>query len=332
VCESSADSRAAVAAALRGARRIVVTTHVRPDGDAIGSMAALHLAARAAGIESRMAPAEQAPPRYAFLLAGREPAGPEQFPALARDADRVAVVDTCAAQQLETIAAHLPGLREKIVVIDHHATADDIANVIWRDESAGAAAVMVTELLDELAWPLSGEVAEAVATAVCAETGWLRYANTDARVLATVARCVAAGVRPDELYQRLYQRDRPERLLLAAAALASLELHLDGRVAVMTLAREDFARTGAAEDETAELVNEPMRIETVDVSALLVVQPDGRTRASLRSRKLVDVAAIAEAFGGGGHPRAAGFRTDDPPAQAAKKLVDACRTALRPRV
>jgi len=75
-----------------------------------------------------------------------------------------------------------------------------------------------------------------------------------------------------------------------------------------------------------------MRIETVDVSALLVVQPDGRTRASLRSRKLVDVAAIAEAFGGGGHPRAAGFRSDEPAGEVEKKVVEACRTALRPGV
>ncbi|HET6429425.1 MAG TPA: bifunctional oligoribonuclease/PAP phosphatase NrnA [Phycisphaerae bacterium] len=328
MCESSADNRAAVAAALRQARRLVVTTHVRPDGDAIGSMAALHLAARSAGVASRMVLTDQAPQRYDFLLAGRDPAGCGQFAELARDADLVVIVDTCAVQQLESIAAHLPALRGKIAVIDHHATADDIADVVWRDESAGAAAVMVTELMDELGWAMSAEVAEAVAAGVCAETGWLRYANTDSRVLATVARCVEAGVRPDELYARLYQRDRPERLRLTAAALASLELHLAGQVAVMTLTREDFERTGAADNETAELVNEPLRIESVDVSALLVAQADGRTRVSLRSRKLVDVAAVAEEFGGGGHPRAAGFRTDAVPAEAAKRLIDACRAAL----
>ncbi len=326
--DSSTDSRRRIAEALREARRIVIVSHVRPDGDAVGSMLALHLAAGAAGTESTIVRSDETPRRYAFLMEGRESAPPGQFADLADRADLVVIVDTCAIGQLESIAEHLPSRRDKIAVIDHHATADDIAALVWRDESAGAAAVMVTELLDDLGWPLSGEVAEAVATAVCAETGWLRQANTDSRVLATVARCIDAGVRPDDLYARLFQCDRPERVKLMAAALGSLQLHLSDRVALMTLTRDDFERTGAAEDETGELVNEPLRIETVEVAALLVVQPDGRTRVSLRSRKHVDVAAMAQAFGGGGHPRAAGFRSDDSPAAVAAKLLDACRAAM----
>ncbi len=329
MCANCAGSLESVAAALAAARRLLLTTHVRPDGDALGSVAALHRSASAAGRTAHIVVPDVVPRRYAFLLADLplEPVG--RFAELAAGADAVVVVDTCAWEQLEPLAEALGPLRGKAVVIDHHATADDVAAVAWRDESAAAAGVMVAELLEHLGWPVDAPAADALAAAVCTDTGWMRFPNTDARALRAVAALTQRGANLAELYERIYQSDRPQRLALLAAALSSLRLLARGHLAVMALTRSDFQRTGAAGAETEDFVNEPLRLAGVEVSVILVEQPEGPVRVSLRSRRRVDVSAVAERFGGGGHARAAGCRVAGDLAAATEQVVGACTEALR---
>ena len=225
MCESSVDNpKAAIAARLASAARLLVVTHARPDGDALGSMAALVGAARAAGkAASMLLPDDgEVPQRCAFVLAGDRPAGPGELAALADEADVVVVVDTCALAQLDGLGEALASRRDKIVAVDHHATADAIASVHWQDISACATGVMVGELIDSLGWPVTRAVGEALFVAVATDTGWFRFSNTDGRCLRAAGRLVDAGVCPDVLYRRLYQADRPERLALLQRALASL--------------------------------------------------------------------------------------------------------------
>jgi phosphoesterase RecJ-like protein len=233
--------------------------------------------------------------------------------------------------QLDGLDDQLAAAREKIVVIDHHATTDDIGAVRWLDTSAAAAGVMVGELLDALGWPVDLRTAEALLTAMTTDTGWFHYSNTDGRCLRAAARLFDAGVEGDKLYRRLFQADRPERMMLLSRALSSLELPAAGSIATMKLRLGDFAETGARQDETENLVNEPMRMGCVEVSMLLVQTPDdgGRCiRVSLRSRGGVDVAAVARRFGGGGHVQAAGLRADEDIDTLAGKLVTACQAAM----
>jgi len=316
---------------ISAAARLLVVTHARPDGDALGSLAALCGAARAAGKQTATLVPGDVPERYDFLLAGDRPAPAERFAELANWADAVIIVDTCALAQLDGLDDQLAAAREKIVVIDHHATTDDIGAVRWLDTSAAAAGVMVGELLDALGWPVDLKTAEALLTAMTTDTGWFHYSNTDGRCLRAAARLFDAGVEGDKLYQRLFQADRPERMMLLGRALASLELPAAGSIATMKLHLADFAETGARQDETENIVNEPMRMGCVEVSMLLVQTPDdgGRCiRVSLRSRGGVDVAAIARRFGGGGHVQAAGLRADEDIDTLAGKLVTACRQAM----
>jgi len=316
---------------ISAAARLLVVTHARPDGDALGSLAALCGAARAAGKQTATLVPGDVPERYDFLLAGDRPAPAERFAELANWADAVIIVDTCALAQLDGLDDQLAAAREKIVVIDHHATTDDIGALRWLDTSAAAAGVMVGELLDALGWPVDLKTAEALLTAMTTDTGWFHYSNTDGRCLRAAARLFDAGVEGDKLYRRLFQADRPERMMLLSRALASLELPAAGSIATMKLRLADFAETGARQDETENIVNEPMRMGRVEVSMLLVQTPDdgGRCiRVSLRSRGGVDVAAIARRFGGGGHVRAAGLRADEDIDTLAGKLVTACQAAM----
>ncbi|MBS3734215.1 MAG: DHH family phosphoesterase [Phycisphaerae bacterium] len=312
---------------LAAADSLLLVTHARSDGDALGSILALARAAEGAGKTARLLVPDQPPPRYGFLLGERPVASGGQFAALGDAADLVVIVDTCALGQLEGLEDAIAARRDKIVVVDHHATADDIASVRWMDTAAAAAGVMVSELLDALDWPVDLHTAVALTTAVTTDTGWLRYANTDGRALRAVSRWLDQGVRPDELFREIYQSDRPERIALLARTLAGLRLYAGGRLAVMVIRDADFAATGARADETENFVNEAMRLGSVD-TAVTLVENGACVRVSLRSRGAIDVSEIAQRFGGGGHSRAAGLRQHDPIDQLASQLIEACTTAL----
>lgn len=325
-----------IVARLRAANSLLCLTHIHPDGDGLGAMAALVLASRAAGKIAEAMLFERIPWRYTFLFpeAGEEPPDRlEDFPAAARRADCIVVLDTSSRSQLGDLAAALEEHRERTVVIDHHETGEDIGVLRWVDVSAAAVGVMTLELITALGWPMELPVVRALATAIVSDTGWLRFSNTDARCLHSLARLVEGGVVLDDLYQRIYQSDRLERVRLLERVLRSLEMHHDGQVAVMTIRQRDFAETGARPEETENLINEALRLASVEVAILLTERPDpapggGRIRVSLRSRSRVDVAKLASRFGGGGHARAAGLRSDEMLEALKAKLIHAAAERL----
>ncbi len=237
------------------------------------------------------------------------------------------MLDTCSFAQLGPVAEKLRTLREKIVVVDHHATRDPVGGVQWTDTSAAAAGVMTAELIEALDWPLPDAGARALAVAVLSDTGWLKFSNADARALRVVAALVEHGVSLDEVFEALYQCDRPERLRLLERILASLELHHADRLAVMSVRRKDFEETGARPDETENLINEALRLQSVRVAMLLVENAEN-VRVSLRSRGHVNVADLARQFGGGGHDRAAGLRRTEALDEVRSMLIEALGEAL----
>ena len=316
---------------MASAATLLTVTHANPDGDGLGSMVALTVSARAAGKTAHMClPVDDASPPslYEFLFDGEPIAAAQRFGALADEADTIVIVDTCSESQLGPLPAEIRRRRDKVVVIDHHATCDDIAPMQWVDASAAASGIMVGEILEELRWPLPPMATEALMTAVVCDTAWMRHANTDSRCLRAVANWLDAGQRPDKLYRRLYQSDRPERLGLLCRTLGSLELHCNGQLAVMTIRAEDFAETGARPDETENMVNEALRIGTVE-AVVLVTDNGDCTRASLRSRDRLDVSQIARRFGGGGHARAAGLRVVEDIDVLKGRLISACSKVLQ---
>lgn len=320
----------AVRQSLESAGSLLLLTHARPDGDGLGSMVALGRAARASGRTAHLLSIDPPPEKLAFLFADQRPAGPTAFEDLADAAECIVVLDTAARNQLDALADGVVRRRRKVVVVDHHTTPDDIAERAWIDPTASAVGVMVGELLDALDWPVDLPAAEALATAIVTDTGWLRFANTDARTLAATGRWWTAGVRPDHLYRKLYQNERVEKLKLTARLLDSLELHADGRVAAMVLKPEDFRQAGATSADTENLVNEALRIGTVDTAILLCDPGQGQVRVSLRSRDAVNVAEVARGFGGGGHARAAGCRGEGDIEVFKARLIAACAAGTKP--
>lgn len=324
-------------------KRVLVTTHVRPDGDALGTAAAVTLGLRKAGIAGEVLLLSRLPRKYAFVFQQNEivhyDAG-ESWPPREwlKRFDALLVVDTGTWSQL-------PGLRERIegwqvpkLVLDHHLTQEDWADAKLVLTEAAAAGEIAAELLDQ--WPIEIDkpIATALFLAIASDTGWFQYSNTRPYTMRLAARLMEAGVDTDQMYQALYQNERAERVGLQTRAQQSLELLLDGRLAVMQVSRADFEAARADVGDTESLINIPLQIRTVEVSLLFTEPPDGGTvRVSLRSKGHVDVARFAEGFSGGGHARAAGLKIQASLKEAHDQVVaamlaqmDAVARAARP--
>jgi phosphoesterase RecJ-like protein len=310
-------------------KRVLVTTHVRPDGDALGTVAATILAMRKVGIEAEALLLSHLPRKYAYVF--------EENGIVHHDAERgwpeslvldrfnaLLVMDTGTWSQL-------PGLRERIsnwpvpkLVVDHHLTQEDWADVKLVVKEAAAAGEIAAELFDAWGIELDQPIASALFLAIASDTGWFQFSNTRPYTLRLAARLIEHGVNTDQMYQHLYQNESAERVRLQTRAQDSLELLQDGRLAVMRVGKQDFADSNAHIGDTENLINIPLQIRTVQASLLFVEAPEpGPIRVSLRSKGQVDVARFAEQFGGGGHARAAGLKVDGGLADVHDRVVAA---------
>ena len=313
---------------LSRSKRVLVTTHVRPDGDALGTAAAMVLGMRKVNVPAEVLLLSHLPRKYAFVFTDNdvpytdvEAGWPSGGFALERF-DALLVVDTGTWGQL-------PGLEERVarwpvpkLVVDHHLTQQDWADVKLVDTQAAAAGEIAAELLDAWPVPIDAPIATALFLAVASDTGWFQFSNTRPQTLRLAARLMEAGVSTDRMYQALYQNERAERVALHTRGQQSMELLQDGRLAVIRLRKRDFEETNAGVLDTENLINVPLQIRTVEVSMLIVEPKDfGPVRVSLRSKGSVDVARFAETFGGGGHARASGLKLEGVPFEQAHDAV-----------
>lgn len=323
------------AAQLNAWKRPLLVSHAKPDGDAIGSLLALRNFVTALGARPRTLLFDPLPRRFETLA---DPAwfvvGDAASAGLFDDIDGVVIADTCSFSQLEPIAPWLKTTSLPRLVIDHHSTRDPVATVSLIDESAAATCLIIYELARRAGWPIDAATATYLYVGISTDTGWFRHSNTDARAMHAAADLLTRGVRAYQLFEALYQQDASNRIRLLSEALCTLDLHYSDQLAIMTLSRDAFRRTGAVPADTEDIVNEPLRIASVVASVLFVEQDDGLVRINFRSkapdpqgrRPDVDVAAIAKGFAGGGHRHASGARSRDGLAMAREKVLDAFRS------
>jgi phosphoesterase RecJ-like protein len=284
--------------------RFLVISHARPDGDAYGSTLGLGLALRALGKDVIVANTDGMAASFAFLPGSGTivpaPASPEP--------DRVIIAVDCADRKRLGPASEAWN-RAPDVNIDHHVSNPGYAKLNLIDPVAPATAQVLFEIIEALGWPLTPEIASNLYVGLMTDTGCFRYRQTTARTFAVATRLVEAGANPTDLAESCFQSFRPERLLLLREVLNALHFDNHGRIAWFYLEPETYARSGATSDETEGLIEYLQAVRTVEVAFVLETMPDGLTRASLRSRGLVDVQKICAEFGGGGHRLAAGLRT-----------------------
>jgi phosphoesterase RecJ-like protein len=308
--------------------RFLLTTHVRPDGDGLGSMLALAEVLERRGKDVRLLIAGSVPPRYAFL----DPEGRiERFTPPAerwQEIDVAVVLDTGTWNQLDVIGPFFRDLKATKIVIDHHQTQDDLGALRLVDTTAEATGRLVFEAIMALGSPLPEKAANRLFVAVAMDTGWFRHANTTPATFSLSAELVRAGARPELLYEELFERNSLPRLKLIGLVLDRLQVADGGRVAYSEVLRTDYESTGATPQDTEDLVNFTRSVAGVEVGLFFMEQPRGGIKVSFRSRARVDVAQVAERFGGGGHRLASGAVVAAPLEDARARVLQAVHAAL----
>jgi len=312
--------------------RFLLTTHIRPDGDALGSEVGMAGLLRQKGKDVRVVNTSRTPPRYDFL----DPDGTffEHFsslpPGSLDDREVAVILDLSAWSQLGDMADFIRAFPGPKVVVDHHVSQDDLGAIFLKDTSAEAAGTLVMRAVKALGGTFTKEVATGLFTAISMDTGWFRHPNTRPSTLLSASELIEAGAEIDRIYRDLFERNTLGRLRLTGEFLARMKTDLDGRVAYSTVSLEDLERTGSIAPDTEDLVDYTVSLRGVEIGLFLMELPKGGVKGSLRSRSGADCARIAAQFGGGGHKAAAGLTIHEPMPVAIELALEAIRKALDP--
>jgi bifunctional oligoribonuclease and PAP phosphatase NrnA len=313
--------------------RFLVTTHVRPDGDALGSEVGMAGLLRQKGKDVRVVNSSPTPPRYDFLdPEGRlfEHFGHRVTPVELSDREVAIILDLSSWNQLGDMAGFIRQFPGPRVIIDHHVSEDDLGATVFKDSSAEATGILVMQAIAALGSFYTPEVAGGLLTAIAMDTGWFRHSNTRPGTLRAVAELMDAGARVDEIYRKLFERNTLGRLRLMGQTLSGLRTDLDGRVAYATISLEDLVGTGAIPPDSEDLVDYTVSMRDVEVGILFIEQARGGVKASFRARNGLDCSRLAAQFGGGGHREAAGATVLGTMPEIVERVLAAVRAALVP--
>ncbi|MCR3922477.1 MAG: bifunctional oligoribonuclease/PAP phosphatase NrnA [Firmicutes bacterium] len=289
-----------IAVHLQNCRSVLVTAHIMPDGDAIGSTLGLGLALQKLGLTVTMFSVDSVPARYHFLQ-GVEQIVIGALPAASFDC--VLVLDCGDHFRLRPIWDNIKD--NFIINIDHHPTNPLFGHLNYVDHQASATGELVFGLLDELGCELDHAIAEALYVAISTDTGSFKFESTTAQTHAIAGKLVSAGVNPGSITPVLFDLRTPAAIFILRQALCSLTFSADGKIASLALTEDDMQKSHAKDEDLDGVVNYAKNIQGVEVGLIFREKADGTVKVGFRSHR-VDVSKIASSFGGGGHVRAAG--------------------------
>ncbi len=294
----------AAAHAIADSDELALACHVGPDGDALGSMLGLGLAARAAGkqVVASFGSPFSVPGNMAFLPTDLL-VPPSEFP---KAPSLMAVLDAGSADRLGELSVNAEKA-SKLIVIDHHVTNEGFGDIAVVDPGAAASAELVYQILKKLGWPVTEDIATCFLTALVTDTGRFQYPNTRPNTLRLAADLVTAGAKPAEIARHVYEEAPFGYLKAAGAALSRAELDPELSLVTTVITQEDLTKAGIDWGDIDNLINTVRLAEEADTAVIAKVHGDGQVKVSMRSRGATDVGALAAAMGGGGHRLAAGF-------------------------
>jgi len=287
---------------------VVITSHVRLDGDGVGSALALWHALRARGVEACVVLDPPIPTIFGFLP-GMDSVVPG--PASLPPAYNLVVIDCGALERIGALRDALSG-RARTVNIDHHASNLLFGDINYVEGHASSCGEMLYGLLTAGGAPLTAPIAECLLAAIVSDTGQFSHQDTTPAAYSVSARCVEAGARPHVVVRGLFSAPTPAQVRLRALAMGTLRFHSGNLISTMDVTAEMFRQTGLAPIDTEGFADIAISIEGVEAAALLKEMPGSDyIKVSMRSRDYVDVAEVARTFGGGGHQHAAGCEVYD---------------------
>ncbi len=290
---------------IAGASKILLATHIYPDGDALGSQLALADILKSLGKDVVIYSEEKVSHLYDFMPGCRNLA--TRLPSLA-GFDCAIAVDCGDQARLGRESERLLSVHP-FVMIDHHAGHKLFGDIHWVDSTRASTGEMIYDLAEVLKAEISYDAAYCLYAAIVSDTGSFKYSSTTADTFRVAGELVNKGVKPSEVAGKLFDNFTSNRLQLLQMVLDSLQMFNDDKVAVIGATREMFARTKTVQADTENFINYPRSLSSVRVAAFIKESRDGIISVSLRSKGSdCDVARIAGAFGGGGHCNASGFK------------------------
>jgi len=308
----------AVAQMLAPAQRVLVVSHLLPDGDALGSSLGLRHLLAAQGKQVAVFSAGPIPEEYGFLP-GMEMVGDILPPP--DEVDLAVVLDCHQPERTGPVSGPYLAKLPRVAVVDHHQGEASMGQAAWVDPGFAATSEMLAEMAWEQGWEMSPEAATCLFVGVQTDTGSFRYSNTTPRCFRVAAGLTEAGARVWDISQEVYAT-RPKRLRLLGRIMDNLELSQGGRLAMSQITLAELARLNAGPADLEQAVETLRLIPGVEVSAMFRETPNGAIKVSLRSRGKVDVSQIAISLGGGGHKNAAGVTLEGNLAGVRRRIAD----------
>ena len=278
------------------AENVLILCHKNPDGDTVGSSAALYHALKGLGKTAALLCSDPIPARYSYMQA-------ELFTGQF-EPGYVVAVDVASIQ---LFGDGVKPYSDKVdLCIDHHGSNSGYADAMYLDADAAATAEIIYELLQAMQVPITPVIADCLYTGLSTDTGCFKFTNTTARTHLVAAKLMEAGANTVKLNSLLFESKSRSRIELERFALENLEYYFEGRCALICLTREQIEASGVEPSELEGITAIPRMIEGVEVGLTLRQQPSGSYKASIRTVVGVDASAIAAHLGGGGHKQAAG--------------------------
>ena len=279
----------------------LITSHVRLDGDALGSELALYHMLLDAGKKVVIYNQDETPANYCFLP-GTD-AIVHKLPVLEKY-DMVFVLDCSELDRIGDESSHI-GSMERIVNIDHHISNDKFGTIVYTDNQASSTAELIYRLMLKMNNVITKDIATNLYAAILTDTGGFCYGNTKKDTLIAAGNLIERGADPQWISENIYESNSPAKIRLLTKVLETLAFDWDRKVGYMVVLQSDIERAGAREEHTEGFVNIPRSIEGVAVSILFTELSEHQYKLSLRSKGKVNVERVASAFGGGGHINAA---------------------------
>jgi len=334
-----------MAAYLKEHDKYVIVSHDGPDADGLGAAYALALTLAALGKKAVAAVGGKLTAKYLFidsrglfLSLGSMAAAASKGAAGGATASRLPfpeseatpiIVDTHDLDYLGHESASIVQAAGPCLVIDHHEPRRKAGELELLDPTASSSCELAFLVAERLGVELPLDAAEAIFAGIVYDTGSFAYPKTSERTFECALELVRRGVVPYEIHRRMYESSSEGVLLLQKAVMSSLELRLQGRAAILALGKEVLSSSGASYEDAEDLVNIPLQDRRVEVSVLFKENLEGKLRCSLRSKGGVNVARIAQDFGGGGHKTAAGFTCERPLAASKDDVLQSIAQALQ---
>ncbi len=290
------------------ATNVVLTSHIRPDCDALGSELGMAGLLRQMGKKVRIVNGQATPPNLAFIdpeneiMCIDEDVKAEEL----MDADLWMILDTSAWAQLGPMGDVIRSFTGKKIIFDHHVGEDDLGAEPFKNTTAEATGRLVVEAAEAFGVSLTKEMAMPLFAAIATDTGWFRFPSASSLTYQVGAKLIDAGASPAGIFGDLYERETLGRLRLKGLVLERIKTELDGNFAHTYIRKEDYDQTGALPTDTEDLVNHCLEIQGTQFAVIMIEQPAGGFKISFRSRCAVECNQVAGHFGGGGHKAAAG--------------------------